>query len=211
MDLSHLDFSKGDANYIQEKEFFDKTAAVVNRVFSVVSGLCPAFRNAWPTERHLSNARIEWTKAFMQAGLKDSRLIENGLSNLRLKGGKFVPSCGEFIALCKSPSPQMGLKSPQDAFKEAASKMHPLYGEDKRWSHVAIHHAALNTGRQSLQLPLEKALKIFERNYEIALSQWLNGELQDIPKALPEKPDDDKITKSLGDSYLQKLKEILKS
>lgn len=80
--------------------FTEMDYKIVNRLFEVFQGIFPAFKQAWPTETEFEIAKREWMKAFKQVGLNDTEMIAIGVSKFRLMPTPFVPSPGQFIALC---------------------------------------------------------------------------------------------------------------
>ena len=53
------------------------------------------------TSNEFENAKREWMKAFRQVGLNDIESIKRGVDAFRVLETPFVPSPGQFIAMCK--------------------------------------------------------------------------------------------------------------
>jgi hypothetical protein len=86
-------------------DFSDQDYAIVNKLFKTFVTIFPAFRNAWPTQQEFDAAKKEWMKAFKLAKLTDVEIIKIGVNKYRLAETPFVPSPGQFIAMCGvSPS-----------------------------------------------------------------------------------------------------------
>lgn len=97
--LNNVDLSKG----IDEKkeEFADSDYKLINHLFRVLTAIFPAFKQAWPTESEFEMSKREWIKAFKQANLTHTEDMKRGVDKYRLLTTPFVPSPGQFIAMCK--------------------------------------------------------------------------------------------------------------
>lgn len=93
--LSTLSFGR------QETILTEEDYRIVNKLFLSFQAIFPAFKQAWPTQAELDNSKREWVKAFKQAGLNDVEVIKRGLAKYRLLENPFVPSPGQFIAMCQ--------------------------------------------------------------------------------------------------------------
>ncbi len=91
------------------------TANVINELFRIIVANFPAFKQAWPTEAEYEFAKKEWIKAFNQVGLRDIEDIQRGIDKFRLLETPFVPSPGQFLALCKKEiKPQTDTRDKED-------------------------------------------------------------------------------------------------
>lgn len=163
------------------------TASVVNALFVELQSIFPAWRQAWPNDKALDAAKRSWIKGFMTAGINSVEQIRFGILQCRKSGGDFAPSVGRFIRWCE-PTPEMlGLPVLGKAYREACANSHPA--SDRVWSHVAVHHAACETGFYELaNWPEERSKPLFGRNYTITCRMVMEGQpLREIPLALPEK------------------------
>ena len=156
------------------------------------------------TERHIADlwrrmTRIyghRWTSAF---GAKDDSTWLRGLHGLTPaqvghglsrcathREGGWPPTLPEFRALCTPTAEDLGLPTPDAAYREAA-----MADRDHRWSHPAVYAAAQAAGLFELRrLPESKSRPMFERAYEIVARRVLAGEQFDapIPQALEKLP-----------------------
>lgn len=174
-----LDLAKGDAHYIQKPKLDAQTMDVVNDLFTTLRRILPAFKNAWPTQAEYQGAKKEWVKAFMQVGLSDIGMIKRGVEKIRVLDTPFIPSPGQFIAMCDYDLEELNLPSVDMAYKEACKNSHPCE-KNKRWSHVTVKHAWSSTGGWDLQHQDEKQTRPrFERNYKYAINLYRKGELRD--------------------------------
>lgn len=83
-----------------EEEFTEQNYKIVNKLFKTFITIFPAFRQAWSTQSDFDAAKREWMKAFKAANLSDVEKIKIGVNRYRLAPTPFVPSPGQFIAMC---------------------------------------------------------------------------------------------------------------
>ncbi len=190
-----IDLEKVKSEKAADKSPEKNTASVINWLFRELRSNFTAFKQAWPDQETYTQAKKTWIKAFMLAGINKIEQIQHGLNKCYLMENPFVPTPGQFIAWCTPTYEQMGLKSPEEAFKEASSLARP--DSSKNWSHTVVRIAAVETGMYKLAtFPENKIYPLFERNYEIIFRKFINGEELKAPeKAIPyihqEKEDDD--------------------
>jgi len=65
-DLKTISQNFKPANYQKPDDMVidDFAKNIINKVFDQLSVIFPAWKHAWPTEKELSAAKMEWTKAF---------------------------------------------------------------------------------------------------------------------------------------------------
>jgi Replication protein P len=86
--------------FMNKEEFSEQDYALVNELFKTLIRIFPAFKQAWPTTEEFEGAKREWMKAFKLAKVIDSVAIQRGVDKYRLASTPFVPSPGQFIAMC---------------------------------------------------------------------------------------------------------------
>lgn len=104
----------------QEKEIVVDTFAknVINKVFSELSLIFPAWKHNWKDEAQLNSVKLQWTKAFVENNISTLDQIKCGFAKARKSESDFLPSCGKFISWC-TPSPEdLGYPSEQQAMNE---------------------------------------------------------------------------------------------
>jgi hypothetical protein len=174
-----LGLAKGDAHYSQKLKLDAKTMEVVNDLFTTLRRILPAFKNAWPTQAEYEGAKKEWVKAFMQVGLTDIGMIKRGVEKIRVLDSPFIPSPGQFIAMCDYDLEELNLPFVEQAYNEACKNSH-FSEKNKKWSHVTVKHACSSTGAWDLQQePKNKTFPRFKRNYMFAIKLYRKGELRD--------------------------------
>ncbi len=178
-----------------------KTSIIINMLFRTLTSIFPAFRQAWPSEPDFQDAKKEWLKAFIQADITDVYQIKEGVNAFRLMQNPFVPSPGQFIALCKPSRISLGIPSTNEAYRIACLASGKF--SDKNWVHSTIEHAAIKTGKLDLSTKPEIfTYRIFEKHFEEAVQDFIDGKLQSPSKTL--------IDDSCETREIEKQKEIKK-
>ncbi|ABC27501.1 conserved hypothetical protein [Hahella chejuensis KCTC 2396] len=177
--------------YGQSEAAISKQAAeVVNRLFTELSGIFPAWKYAFPDHEVIQQAKKAWTKGFIENGILTMQQVQVGLVRARRLNTPHIPSVGQFIAWCKPTAEDLGLMPVQAAYRLACEGGQKLEHSDSL-AHLAVRIAARETGWYELRTRLEsEMLPLFTRNYDIVCRRVMNGEdiQADIPKALPEEP-----------------------
>jgi hypothetical protein len=151
-------------------EVDQQTAEIVNVVFNKLQGIFPAWRQAWPDDNALYNAKREWIAGFIQGGINSDEQLAFGFQQARKSNSPFMPNVGQFIEWCKPSAEAMGLPSIQQAWDEA------LRGS---YTHKAVKVAAEATSTFDLHTATyaDKALfQRFERNYAIVMRRAQTGQ-----------------------------------
>lgn len=124
MTSSNLDKVKGLVNRVnlakkEDSVIVDEFAKkIIDKVFAELSVIFPAWKNAWPTEKEMSMAKLQWTKAFVENDISTIEQISYGFAKARRSKTDFLPSCGKFISWCEPTPEDMGFPSEQQAMKE---------------------------------------------------------------------------------------------
>jgi hypothetical protein len=192
------------------KDIDNGTSRVVDELFIALQAIFPAFKQAWPTQSELDEAKYHWTCAFLDSGLNDLSKIALGIKKCRMLNMAFVPNCGQFIAMCERNSDDLGLPSIHSAYKEACENSHPS-AKDKKWTHAVVHHAWKECGSYNLSNWSQyQSRPLFERNYEIACRMFAEGmPLHKIDLALPVAEQVIIKTKKTAADHLSCLRSIL--
>lgn len=158
----------------------------INELFKELRSIRSAWRQAWPDKETYQSSKRQWYQAFVESEICTQGQIDHGMSQVRKQPGDFIPSPGQFIEWCK-PTPEMlGLPPIGKAHREACRNAHPGMAGHGNWTHDAVWHAAKECGFENLnRLPSDLSLKLFERNYTIAVRRILAGQpLQPAPLAV---------------------------
>jgi hypothetical protein len=186
------------------------SARVVNALFRELKAIFPAWKQAWPAADDENSAKKSWVKAFVAARISQIEQIRFGIENCRKLGSSFIPSVGQFVAMCQ-PTPEMlGIPTHDLAYAEAITNSHPSMVGSRKWSHQAVYHAAAHCGFRMLGImPDEASRKMFDRAYDITIRRLLAGEpLRSIPLALP-RPVARRGSETVGKEALAQLRKNL--
>ncbi|MGE4118968.1 MAG: replication protein P [Candidatus Nitrosocosmicus sp.] len=170
-------------------------ANFINELFKQITGICNAHRWTWQEQQSFENSKKEWAKAFIDAGIRDSRQVEHGLKKLRLRktdpNGRgiaaFIPSVGDFIDWCTPKAEDLGLPDVEQAYLETIRNYAALKHEPQKrvWTHPVVEHAARNAGSHFLiNSPRKESYETFCYNYSVSVKQFVNGEIKEISKAI---------------------------
>ena len=94
---------------------------IINKVFDQLSVIFPAWKHAWPTDKELSAAKMEWTKAFNENNINTLEQVKYGFVKARRSESDFLPSCGKFISWCTPTAEDLGYPSEHNALRECQS------------------------------------------------------------------------------------------
>lgn len=183
---------------------------VVNRLFSELQAIFPAWRQAWPDDRSLAAAKRSWVRGFMAAGIRDLEQIRYGLQQCRATGSDFAPSVGKFIEWCRPTPEQLGCPSVERAYSQACALAHPAANRDG--AHPAVWHAATEVGLSELaSKPADKTKPVFEQAYGKALEMLARGEsLRQPAPALP-KQVFVRAAPEVAAAHMAKIREMLRT
>lgn len=159
--------------------------SLINKLFQEIRSARTAWRQAWPTVAVVDAAKVTWTLALIEGGVRDwDRQVEYGLRRLRAEPSDFVPAPGKFVEWC-SPRPEdLGLQPAERAFEEACRNAHPSYRAKASWSHTVTYHAAIAVGLDVFgELSGAESWRLFERSYALMTRRAISG--QPLGDAVP--------------------------
>lgn len=108
---------------------------IINKVFDQLSVVFPAWKHAWPTDKELSLAKMEWTKAFNENSINTLEQVKFGFVKARRSESDFLPSCGKFISWCTPTAEDLGYPSEHNALREC--------NRHKRIKEIASHNTSI--------------------------------------------------------------------
>lgn len=108
---------------------------IINKVFDQLSVIFPAWKHAWPTDKELSAAKMEWTKAFNENNINTLEQVKFGFVKARRSESDFLPSCGKFISWCTPTAEDLGYPSEHNALREC--------NRHKRIKEMASHNTSI--------------------------------------------------------------------
>ena len=178
--VDNFNVTPGHAAPTVKRAVPEQAMQIINQLFVDLKAIFPAWKHAIPTYTIENQAKIEWTKAFIESGISHTEQLKIGLKKARKYSEPWFPSCGQFIEWCKPSLEDYGLPSVERALR--------MVIDGKKREIPAVFAAAKATGSWALKNMTQKELlPVFTRNYEIACSRVINGEdlSIEIPKALP--------------------------
>jgi len=155
---------------VQPIKVDQRTAEIVNTVFSKLQGIYPAWRQAWTDDAALDSAKREWIAGFIQGGITSDQQLAFGFQQARKDKSPFLPKVGQFVDWCKPTAELMGLPHEADAWIQAL---------EGKYTHNAVKIAAEATSTFDLRTARadDKSLKQrFERNYAIVMRRAQTGQ-----------------------------------
>lgn len=162
-----------------EQKISEKDIDLINWLFDALAAIRPAFKCAWPTQKELNGAKVQWIKALIEKGITRKEQIYKGVKSCRSIRGDFINSPAEFIALCKASHDDIGAPPVETAFKIALNNASVSFRNAKKeWVHEAVRHASLKTTSWALSHePLRIIKPIFEKNYHEACQLYAEGRI----------------------------------
>lgn len=155
-------------------------ASIINILFLELSGIFPAFKQAWPTQREYNAAKRNWVKAMIAAGINKTEMLRWGLMRCRESESNFVITPGQFIKWCY-PRPQyIGFPATEDAYRIALvlNRGERVKRELSDSSKKLIMHVIGAIGSFKFRtMPEDKATSRFFRIYEDSCYRVYKGEL----------------------------------
>ena len=166
---------------------------IIDQVFDQLAVILPAWKQAWPTEREMSVAKMEWVKAFSENKINTIEQIKYGFAKARKSESDFLPSCGKFISWCQPSAEDLGYPSEREAMKECVNyrnsqrmfysdtiAVRPFIAElTKRVDWWLINNASTNE-------QIRKSEKHFSEVYMEMISNYVEPEVTEAPR-LPTK------------------------
>jgi len=128
-----------------QKQTTNSSEKVINALFDKVRSVCPAWRLSLNTPELLKEAKIQWSKAFIESGITSTSQLNPGLKKARRMPDRFMPCPGEFIRWCQEGE----LISAEQAWLEACHHSHEV--KQHPWSHERVRRAGELTGWHSIR------------------------------------------------------------
>lgn len=170
-----------------------KASQLVNHLFSIFYALCDGFDSQFNDDSKLQMVKTQWVLAFIENGIQEEKQISMGLTELRRQEKLiYVPAVGQFLNWCKS-TPLLTEKfySKEKAYRIAYDIMRGDIPDGITDDQMTIiKHAIKESDAWFLKNnPRNSTEPVFHRNYEIAMKDFLSGELKVIPRAIESKPE----------------------
>lgn len=182
------------------RELDPKTIEIINKLFLKFASIFPAFNTTFKTQAVMDSAKVEWTLAFMDSGINSVNQLEYGVKKARLSGRDFMPNVGQFIEWCTPTAQDLGFPNNEEAYL-ISIRMNVQFSDYKHPDvrvNAVIRHAINQIGTMKYrEMKAETAQKVFKTYYAMALNQFCNGELKEIPKVIEDQSSQtEELTKS---------------
>lgn len=188
--IHSLENKRYEKNIAQELN--PKTVAIINRLFVVFESICRGFEKQYSdNQKKLNLEKIQWTRAFMDAGISTIEQLEFGIKKCRLESPINTPTIGQFVKWCAPEPKDLGLPTVEEAYKLSLliNRQFSDYKPDCAKTYTVIKHAISQIGPSEYRsMKADTAFKTFERYYAITFRQFVEGRLSEIPLAISEKP-----------------------
>lgn len=174
-------------------------ASQIDRLFASLCSQHPAWRSFLKSEQEIGEYKRQLVLAMMENGINKPEMLKLGIQKSRRNAKPWMPGVGEFVSWCQPQPEDYGLPSAQEAFQEVNQHIWGYRmnsGNPHNWSHPAVYWAAIQTpSHERSHMACDQWRKIYERSYEIAVRNVMNGQdlSGSLPKALPT-PDTDTRT-----------------
>ncbi len=177
------------------------TVEVVNKLFTELQCIFPAWRQAWPTDKAMGRAKRSWVKGLFKAGINSLEQLRWGVEACRELGEDFAPSVGRFIRMCVPKPTDLGMPDEESAWREVVRGSSDP--ERHRWSHEAVHLAGRAAGWFHLRrgsLSEETLRKRFGHAYHQLLRRVAMGlPLEEPRQALEDQSEGRELTPEQAD------------
>lgn len=204
-------------------------AKFINELFRDILANKPGWRAAFAgrepeqINEALKAIKIQWMKAFIEAGVSSQEQIAIGMKKLRADPKPFLPNAGQFIEWCKPNPEDYGLPDKHMAWNEAATNSKVAQRRTHKWSHPAVYKAASIVGWMEMSQASNQGpeKEEFAKAYQSVCERVMNGEAVSVPEvtesALEHHDNGEKLTteqeaeaerknKSAGRAALDELK-----
>jgi hypothetical protein len=193
-----------------------QTMEIVDMLFDELMSIFPAHKYAFDSQDIFDLAKKNWFMAMKAANINSIKSIKIGLAQARKSVNPFFPSCGQFVSWCNPSHEMLDMPSKEDAFI-ISNKLNRQFSEPLAIEpevETVIKNCLTSIGRMEYRvMRVEDARKVFYYTYEVALKKYASGEIQPIPKAIPEKtqetPEDRKRAMDARNAAMSYLKSSL--
>ncbi len=165
---------------------------MINSLFKELSGIFPAFKQAWPTNELVESAKKNWLMAFIEVSITKEMIIY-GLRRCRESESSFVVSPGQFIKWCYPKPEYLGFPDAEYAFKLAILLNRGEYVDlsmNERTKQLLLHILHHIGSFEFRRMKEETARIRFFKLYDSYFQKYYKGELNLDDIALEDKSAD---------------------
>ena len=162
---------------------------LVNYVFAKFYTCCRGTDTIFADEKRKLAETTQWYAMFTKLALTTVGQIQKAIDRLERHSYPNPPQLGEFLKWNEPSFEDFGLLTKEQAFNRSSELMRE--GELKDLSETQnkiLKHVIRESDSFFLKNnPMSKTQPVFYRNYDIAIRDFMAGNLKDIPKAIPDK------------------------
>lgn len=158
-----------------------------------------AFDSMYADEQRLIATKTLWASTFTRMKILTPKQIKGALEKCELSPYPNPPQLGKFVEWCTPSAEEFGLLGKEQAYTRAYEFMRDGDTMGMSDDQVTILIHAINQSDRHFLRNNSKSITepVFYRNYEIAIKQFIAGELKPIPKAIKGPAQDDDPWKTL--------------
>lgn len=187
---------------------------IVDKVFVKMALICRGFDAFYSDRNRLNAEKTQWILAFSKNGLRIKEKIEPALKRLETYKFPNPPQLGEFIAWCTPKPEDIGLPDIPTAYSIsiAMNTQFSTFKPECQKTYSVLRHVLDQIGSFAYRsMTADQAFKAFESYYKIACNQFMEGKLQEIPKAIPENPVDNPDDRERSNAARLKAMEAIRN
>jgi hypothetical protein len=162
----------------KQREITPEAGEYINEVFTRLTAICPAWKQAFSSTKELNAVKKEWITGFYDSGIKSKHVVDYALAKLRESGEAFIPPVGRFIAWCREGSLPEGIKGCLDSYKEIQGYLAlPLESRKLSGLNPEVYHTLHNLGDfyGFRHADKKRSLEIWTQEHERTLETLRNG------------------------------------
>lgn len=156
----------------------DQVRDFINDLFRALKACYPAWRQAFSTEQEYRDARLMWTRAMAEAGIRSMDQVRKGVEAARSDTSDFMPGPGKFIQWCRPSAGDMGMPEIPQAWHEASSHSHHVI--EHTWSHPGVYEAGRRCGWFGIRNG-DLGRREYEREYLTVVAECADGAVFNTP------------------------------
>jgi hypothetical protein len=190
---------------------------IINKLFGMFWATCPGFEKQFSDPKKLNMAKTQWILAFQDKNFNSLEKIKHGIKKCRFEKLVYIPMIGQFIEWCSPSFEDLGLMPKEKAIKCAYSILRGSEPANLSENQsLILKHSIQETGSFFMKNNIASTVEpVFYRNYEIAIRDFMAGNLKPIAKAIEDKVEKNSIDPQFAEfncreKSIGKLRDILR-
>lgn len=212
-DIINVDFTKVRDEKEKPTMLDPLCVKVVDQVFVKMALLCRGFDSFYADRSRLNAEKTQWVLAFTRLGLRSRSHIQLALNKLEELTPPNPVQLGVFLSWRFGTSEELGFPNIDEAYQISIlmNRQFSTYVHADERVDTVIRHAISQIDCMLYRnMNAENARKTFNHYYDLSLKQFIEGKLQVIPKALPQRVEDHPSDKPRADSANAKCMDLVK-